>query len=172
MKNKIVLMGYMASGKSTVAQLLASKLNFMVVDLDDYITKTTGLKINEIFKLKGEIYFRNLESRFLKELLQQKKQFVLALGGGTPCYGDNLKVIKEQAYSIYINLPITTLVKRLETEKHQRPLIANLNDTNLIKFVSKHLFERQVYYNQAQIIIPAKGLKPEEICQKIIKQLN
>jgi len=172
MKNKIVLMGYMGSGKSTIARLLAVKLNYVAIDLDSLIEQRTGMKIPEIFKQKGEIYFRKLESRFLNELLQQKKQFVLALGGGTPCYAYNIKIIKNQAFSVYINLPVATLVDRLKTEKEQRPLVAHLNNKDLTEFVAKHLFERQTYYNEAQIIIHAKGLSLENICNKIIKQLG
>jgi len=172
MKNKIILMGYMASGKSTIAHLLADKLNCDAIDLDSFIEQKTGMKIPEIFKQKGEIHFRKLESRFLHKLLQQNNQFVLALGGGTPCYANNIISINKQAFSVYINLPVANLVERLKTEKHQRPLVAHLKDKDLTEFVAKHLFERQAYYNKAQIIIPAKELRPEEICKKIIEQIN
>jgi len=165
-------MGYMASGKSTIAKQLAKKLYFEAIDLDDYIVQKTGLEISEIFNQKGEVYFRNLESRYLNEILQQKNDFVLALGGGTPCYGNNLKTIKEQAFSIYIKLPINDLAARLKIEKHQRPLVAHLNDTDLTAYVAKHLFERQVFYSQANIIISAAGLSTDVICKNITKQLT
>jgi len=172
MKNKIVLMGYMSSGKSTIAKVLAKRLHFKAIDLDDYIVKKTGLEISEIFNNNGEVYFRKIESSYLNEILLQKEDFVLALGGGTPCYANNLKTIKKQAFSFYINLPINVLVERLKTEKLRRPLVAHLNDKDLSEYIAKHLFERQVFYNQANIIIPAEGLNPETICENIIAQLS
>lgn len=171
MKNKIVLMGYMASGKSTIAALLANKLNYEAIDLDDFIEQKAGIKVNDIFNQKGEIHFRKLESLFLDEILHKKDKIVLAVGGGTPCYANNIKIINKLATSVYIKLPISNLVERLKPERQQRPLVAHLNDKDLKEFVAKHLFERQNFYNQADIILPAQGLTPLETCKNILEKL-
>jgi len=107
---KIVLLGYMASGKSTVSRLLAKKLGLNAIDLDDYIIKKEGASVGDIFKNKGEIYFRVQENKYLLELLNSDKSFVLALGGGTPCYANNMALIKEYAISIYLKANLITLV--------------------------------------------------------------
>ena len=83
----------MASGKSTIGKEVSKKLYMNFIDLDAYIVKRESQSISAIFKVKGEIYFRSIERRYLKELLNSDGDFVLSLGGGTPCYGDNLSLI-------------------------------------------------------------------------------
>ena len=83
---KIVLLGYMASGKSTIGREISKKLDMKFIDLDDYISKREKRSISEIFKVEGEIYFRKIESSYLGEILNSKDSFILSLGGGTPCY--------------------------------------------------------------------------------------
>ena len=138
---KITLLGYMGSGKSTVGKELAHALHVPFKDLDDYIIEKEGMSIKEIFQEKGEIYFRLQESRYLKELLHAKEDLVLALGGGAPCYADNMNAIKKEALSVYLKASIPALCNRLGSEKEQRPLIAALNDAQLTEFIGKHLFE-------------------------------
>ena len=150
---KIILLGYMASGKSTISKLLAKTKNIEAIDLDDYIIEKEGKSIKEIFKNKGEIYFRFQENKYLKELLKNNKSFVLALGGGTPCYANNMQLIQENAKSIYLRANLNTLLDRLQKEKSNRPLIASLNDKKLKEFIAKHLFERAPFYEQANQII-------------------
>ena len=101
---KIVLLGYMASGKSSIGKKLAKILNVPFVDLDDLISEKEKLSIPEIFKTKGEIYFRKKEIENLENFFQKDK-FVLAVGGGTPCYGNNMDLINDNSISIYSNLP-------------------------------------------------------------------
>ncbi len=146
---KIILLGYMASGKSTISKLLAKKLQIEAIDLDDYIVEKEGLSVNDVFKTKGEIYFRLQENKYLLELLKNKNSFVLALGGGTPCYANNMDLIKNEPNSIYLKANLNTLFDRLIKEKESRPLISSLNDEKLKEFIAKHLFERGQFYEQA-----------------------
>lgn len=148
---KIILLGYMASGKSTIGRFLAEKKHIPFIDLDEYIEKREGKTVSEIFELKGEIYFRKQEHVFLKELLEKKEDFILSLGGGTPCYAGNMDVLLnfKNVKSVYLKTSINTIVDRLRNEKSQRPLVARLNKEELAEFVAKHLFERSYYYNQA-----------------------
>lgn len=150
---KIILLGYMASGKSTISKLLAKKLQIEAIDLDDYIVEKEGLNINDIFKTKGEIYFRLQENKYLLELLNNKNNFVLALGGGTPCYANNMDLIMKMRNSIYLKANLNTLFDRLKNEKEDRPLISSLNDEKLKEFIAKHLFERGQFYGQASHIV-------------------
>lgn len=146
---KIILLGYMASGKSTISKSLGSILNVEAMDLDDYISEREGVSIKDIFKTRGEIYFRKQESIYLSELLSSSKNFVLALGGGTPCYANNIELIKDQSCSFYLKANLNTLFARLRSEKQDRPLVSELNDEKLKEFIAKHLFERSPFYDQA-----------------------
>ncbi len=150
---KIILLGYMGCGKSTVAKALQEAFDSKALDLDDYIIEKEGLSISEIFAAKGEIYFRKQENKYLIELLESKKSFILALGGGTPCYANNIEFIKKEAKSFYLKGKIDTLFQRLRQENSSRPLISELNDEKLKEFIAKHLFERAPFYEQANHII-------------------
>jgi shikimate kinase len=165
---KIVLLGYMASGKSTIGREISKKLDMKFIDLDDYISKREKRSISEIFKVEGEIYFRRIESLYLGEILNSKDSFILSLGGGTPCYSNNMELIlNSDASSIYIKASIKTLVSRLIAEKNKRPLVADLEDDKLIEFVAKHLFERRFFYEQASITINTEDKSTEEITTEI-----
>lgn len=165
---KIVLLGYMASGKSTIGREISKKLDMKFIDLDDYISKREKTSISEIFKVKGEIYFRRIESLYLREILNSKDRFILSLGGGTPCYSNNMELIlNSEASSIYIKAGIKTLVSRLTAEKNKRPLVAELEDDKLVEFVAKHLFERRFFYEQASMTVNTEDKSTEEITTEI-----
>ena len=165
---KIVLLGYMASGKSTIGREISKKLDMKFIDLDDYISKREKRSISEIFKVEGEIYFRRIESSYLSEILNSKDSFILSLGGGTPCYSNNMELIlNSEASSIYIKADIKTLASRLTAEKNKRPLVAYLKDDKLIEFVAKHLFERRFFYEQASITVHTEDKSIEEIITEI-----
>lgn len=170
----VILIGYMASGKSSVGKILAEKLKFGFIDLDDYIEAKEQDSIKNIFKKKGEIYFRKLETNYLNEVLGKQDNVVLSLGGGTPCYGNNMDYIKrdENAKSIYFKTSIPTLVDRLKTEKAQRPLIAHIeSDEMLVEFIGKHLFERSQFYNLAEITVTTDNKTKEQIVEDVLLAL-
>jgi shikimate kinase len=170
---EIVLMGYMGSGKSTIGKSMAKKNNLEFIDLDHYIELQEKQSINAIFKNKGEIYFRLQEAKYLQEILHSKTNFVLSLGGGTPCYANNTEVIaKSNGISIYLKAKIPTLHQRLKNESSNRPLIASLNDEDLYEYIGKHLFERAPFYEQADVNISIDGKNIDEICIEIQKQLH
>ncbi|WP_375241048.1 shikimate kinase [Polaribacter sp.] len=170
---KIILLGYMASGKSTIGREASKKLNTNFIDLDDYISNREKMTISEIFKNKGEIYFRIKENKYLKEILDSEEDFILSLGGGTPCYAGNMDLIKAStATSIYIKASIKTLVDRLKNEKNTRPLVSELTDDKLSEYVAKHLFERRFFYEQADTTINSDNLTSKEVVTEIKKLLN
>ncbi len=164
----------MGSGKSLLGLKIANKLNYKAIDMDACIEKKENLSIPKIFLLKGEIVFRKLETTYLKEVLAKDENFVLSLGGGTPCYGNNLKLVQENqdTISIYLQTGIDELVKRLFKEKEKRPLIAHLETHEELKdFIGKHLFERNFYYNQADLIIKTDDKIPDAIAEEIMTKL-
>ena len=170
----IVLLGYMGSGKSTVGQLLAqnSKTNFL--DLDEYIEQNQQATIAEIFKSKGEIVFRKLESEAVKDLINQSDNLVLALGGGTPCYGDTMSFLLQHpnVITVALNISIKNLSERLVKEKAKRPLIASIKDEDIPEFIAKHLFERSFFYNQAEIRIQTDSLSVSETVATILTKIT
>ena len=170
---KIIVLGYMASGKSTIGKEVSKKLDMNFIDLDVYISEQEKKSISEIFKIKGEIYFRKIENLYLKELLNNEGDFVLSLGGGTPCYANNMELIQSsKAKSIYIQASIPTLVTRLIKEKSTRPLVADLENEKITEFVAKHLFERRFFYEQAALTMNTENKTIQEIVLEINRALN
>jgi len=158
----------MGSGKSTVGKILAEALQLDFLDLDSYIEKEEGATIPELFETKGEIYFRKKENLYLDRILKEKNQLVLATGGGTPCYGNNMDVIRNGTRNVfYLKVSIGELVKRLSDQKSERPLIKNIPDSHLPEFIGKHLFERRFFYEKAWHSLSSDGKQAEEIAMEI-----
>ena len=175
MKKNIILIGYMGSGKSAVGREIASSNSMKYIDLDDYIEEREGKSIATIFKTKGEIYFRKKETAYLNELINKNNNLLLSLGGGTPCFGNNINVVNtlENGISIYLQTSIAELSKRLFAERSKRPLIAHTKDKEeLSEFIAKHIFERAVYYNQANYTVKTDGKPIADIASKIINIVN
>ena len=169
---KIILLGYMGSGKSTIAGLLAGKKQLSFFDLDQIIEQLEQMAITSIFKEKGEIYFRKTEHQCFKEMMQSDASFVLSLGGGTPCYANNHEFLNgDGIISIYLKLSIDSLCKRLQEDSATRPLISDKSPEALKDFVAQHLFERSYYYNQATHTLNTEGKSPDEIVDAIEKLL-
>ena len=166
---KIVLLGYMASGKSSVGKKVAEMLSVPFVDLDILISEKEKLSIQDIFKNKGEIYFRKKEIEYLNDFLIEKDNFILAVGGGTPCYGDNMDLINNNSKSIYLKSSIQSIYNKLTNKKnkHKRPLISEINNKDLKEFIAKHLFERSPFYEQAHYTVITDNKSKKEIAQEI-----
>jgi shikimate kinase len=165
---KIILLGYMGCGKSTIAKLLANFTAISCLDLDEIIEKQENSSIKKLFFDKGEIYFRKLEHQMLSDLFQNQDSFILSLGGGTPCYSNNHEFLNmENVISIYLNASVETLYERLHNSNSERPLIANKSPEDMKEFIAKNLFDRSYYYNQAQYKINVDGKSTEEIIAEI-----
>ena len=166
---KIILLGYMGSGKTTIGIQLARKLFLNFTDLDDFIEEKEQQSIKEIFKQKGEIYFRKIEHKYLKQFINENESYVLSLGGGTPCYAGNLDLIlkNKKSLSFYLRGSIPTLFKRLSENKFKRPLISDLSDDQLTEYIAKHLFERSLFYDKATHKISIDNKEIQEIVTEI-----
>lgn len=169
---KIVVLGYMGSGKTTIAKLLSEKLKLDALDLDEIIEKRLNMSIKSIFDTKGEIYFRKVEHQVLSELMANDEAFILSLGGGTPCYaGNHLLLNKNGIVSIYLKASIETLYMRLQHNIANRPLLRNMEKEEMQEFIAKHLFDRSYFYNQATIKVGVDGKNPQEVIAEIETKL-
>ncbi len=172
---KIFLAGYMGSGKSLLGKQLAKRLNHDFIDLDDQVEVMEGISIHNIFSEKGELYFRKLETKVLKDVLEDTSDLVVSLGGGTPCYGKNLELIKETPKTkiIYLKASVEELTRRLFPEKIHRPVISHLETREALEeFIRKHMFERGYYYHQSDIIVNVDNAEPEDILNEIMEKLK
>jgi shikimate kinase len=173
MNDKIILLGYMGVGKSTIGKLLAQKTGKSFFDLDEIISQQEGKSISDLFASKGEIYFRKVEHQVLQAVLDAQSNFVLSLGGGTPCYAQNhLLYARTDCQSIYLKASISTLQERAVAERTQRPILRSIPENELEEFIAKQLFERSYYYNQTSFTVHVDQKSPAEICQELIKILG
>ena len=169
---KVVLLGYMASGKTIIANKLSKKQQLNFIDLDDYIVAKEKLSIPEIFSEKGEITFRLLENKYLKEILSTKDNFILSVGGGTPCYANNMDLIVNNSISIFLKASIETIYTRIIGEKSKRPLVANISNDKLKEFIAKHLFERSAFYNQSKFSVDVNNKSVNDIVNEIVAYIE
>jgi shikimate kinase len=169
--SKIYLIGYMGSGKSTAGKKLANKMGYEFIDMDAFIETEYQLSIPEIFKTKGESGFRQLEREAL-QTLSTKDGVVIACGGGTPCFNDNMDVMKASGITVYLKLSVDVLVSRLLVAKEQRPLIANKTEAELRTFITRQLEVREDFYRNAHYIVKGKDLNVDELVTFIQEQVG
>ncbi|RZJ34173.1 MAG: shikimate kinase [Flavobacterium sp.] len=170
---KVILAGYMGSGKSATAQILQQITGFELINLDRLIEQKAGLSVNDIFKKKGEMYFRKLEHESLKDCLVLDQNAILDLGGGTPCYYNNMKLIlASDTISFYLKTSIATLQSRLDREHFSRPLLKNCSSLELTEFIAKHLFERRPYYEMCNHTVTTDDKSPALIADAIASILR
>lgn len=168
MVEKVILVGYMASGKSTVAKILAENRGLTALDLDILIEEREKMSIKNIFKTKGELYFRKVEHSIFKEILNSEGSFVLSTGGGTPCYAQNhLLLQKDGITSVYLQTALDVLYARLSVLKSERPLLNSIQNDELHEFIAKHLFERSYFYQHARHTMKTENHSPNEIAKLI-----
>lgn len=168
----IYLTGFMGCGKSTLGKKLAGFLNTDFVDLDKYISLVENKSVDEIFETLGETYFRNAESQSLEKISAHKSPQVIALGGGTICFNNNLNFIKTNGILIYIELSTKTLLNRLQNSKETRPLIKNLTPRQLENFVEIKLAERLPFYTKAHITLNGLNLSAQQIANNLFEFLK
>lgn len=163
---KIFLVGYMLCGKSTVGKRLAKKLGYDFADTDKIIENKYRLSVERIFEKYGEQTFRLLEKEILEEV-KSLDNIVIATGGGLPCFGDNMKTLKQIGRTIYLKMSAKSIIARHKHSKRPRPLLKDKDDEQLLDFVSKNLEEREFFYQQADIIIRGESIDIAEIIAKI-----
>ena len=152
----IVLIGYMGSGKTAVGKELSNLMNLPFIDLDTVIEKEENKSIDKIFSENGELYFRNLENKYLNNILRGSDIKIISLGGGTPCYFNAINILNnnKNIVTVFLRSSAEILAERLFKEIDKRPKIKFLTSKkNLVDYIRKHLFERNQFYNQSKYVI-------------------
>ena len=170
---KVVLIGLPGSGKSTFGKQLAKELGFPFLDLDQLIEERYQLKISDIFSIHGEGTFREWESLVLQDTLKQDRAYILASGGGTPCFNDNMDLINSQGISVYLDVPLGSISRRLQTSKaQQRPLFQGLDQGEITLKIKSLLVTREYFYNQAKIKLSGEDFSAELLLVELISRLK
>jgi len=167
---KLFLIGYMGAGKTTVGRIMAEKANCSFIDIDSFIENRYNKAITKIFEEKGEAGFREIEHRALQEI-SAYENIVVSTGGGLPCFFDNMELMNKKGITIYLKENIDELTKRLNSSKQNRPLIKEKNLEELQKFIEESLKERELFYNQANIIFEVKKCTTKQAMNQWVKEL-
>ncbi len=152
MARTLFLIGFMASGKSSLGKKLAKHFEMDFIDLDEEIERVEKKTINQIFEENDEDYFREVEAKVLRSMDLENK--VIATGGGTPIFHHNMAFMKESGAVAYLVVPTEIIIGRLRQNKEERPLVKDLSDEELTAFVEQSLEQRKVIYAKADILIP------------------
>lgn len=159
---RIYLIGYMGAGKTTASKKMARLTGFACYDLDELFEEKYKINISDFFNKYGENLFRKLESQLLKDTVKFKN-VIIATGGGTPCFYDNMTWMNEHGVTIYLQMHPKSIYQRLIASKRKRPLVAAKSPEELLIFIQDHLRQRNIFYSQAKIIIKAESLNLEEL---------
>lgn len=163
---RIILIGFMGVGKTTIGKIISKKLNLNFIDMDDYIETIEGKSIPKIFKQYDEVYFRNLETKTLKELIK-KDNIVISTGGGVVSRKENLKLLQKEKKVIFLDGNTQTILKHLNNEINKRPLLTN--SINIQETISNLLNERYKKYNSiCDIKIDVNEKNIEELVSQIL----
>ena len=145
---RIILIGFMAAGKTTLGKALARDLNLQFIDLDHYIEGRYHCTMSQLFAERGEEAFRQIERNMLHEVAEFEN-VVISTGGGTPCFFDNMAYMNAQGTTVFLEAAVDTIHTRLTIARTQRPLVANKNSDELRQYITEMLERRKPYYTQA-----------------------
>ena len=168
---RIFLIGFMASGKSTIGKKLANKLNLPFVDLDTYIEKKFNTTIRFLMYEKGQEEFRIIEKEALSEVIEKYKDAIISTGGGTPCFFDNMERMRKNGTTIYLEMDVPTLVNRLRNAKKDRPLIWGKSKEDLTIYAKELMNKRKSDYEQADFKVDGKNLNVKTMVDLIHKKV-
>ncbi len=162
----VYLLGFMGSGKSTLGAKVARRIGYSFHDLDTIIEEKQGKSISRLFEEAEESGFRAIEKEALHDTFLLKNT-IIACGGGTPCFFDNMEKMNHNGLTVYLRLSPGSLFHRLAPQKLQRPLIASMPDLPLMEYIIRESESREVFYSQAGLIMKGENLKPEELAMEI-----
>ena len=159
---KIFLIGFMGSGKTHWGRIWAQQFGMEFFDLDEMIAQQERKTVDAIFEQDGEDHFRKTETALLRTLLK-KDHGIIACGGGTPCFHDNMQWMNSNGTTIYLQATPGQIVERIENEKDKRPLLKDIDPKELLSFIGQKLTEREPFYNSSQIIMPVDKLNTDSL---------
>lgn len=156
----------MGSGKSSAGQKIASLLGYGFTDLDTLIEQGAGMSITEIFSRHGEEWFRKREREVLHQTVKLE-DYVIACGGGTPCYFDNMDFMKREGRTCYLEMEASQLASRLRSSGAKRPLIKDIAENELVPWIEKKLEGRRGFYELAEITVSGFSIDYRELTGRL-----
>src|SRR5687767_7333769 len=160
---KVFLIGFMGSGKTHWGRKLSEKLSLPFFDLDEQVEAHEGKTIPEIFSQSGEEHFRLAEKDALHIITESHDSFIMACGGGTPCYFNNIDYMSREGTTVWLSTALNVLHERLLKEKENRPLLKGLSEDQLRGFIAKKYADRKIFYEQADIIINEEEIELDQL---------
>ena len=168
---RVILIGYMGSGKTTVGKALSKETGMMFYDLDWYIESRMHKSVSQIFAEKGEEGFRKIEYNMLHEVAEFE-DVIISCGGGTPCFFDNIDYLNQQGEVVYLKASPETLYKHLLMAKIERPLLKDKSADELIAYITEHLKQREPFYEKARHILDVNVLDDYDKIKISVQQLR
>lgn len=167
---RIFLLGYMGAGKTTLGKALAKEMNLPFIDLDWHIEGRFHKTVQELFAERGEAGFRELEKQMLHEVAEFE-DVIISVGGGTPCFFDNMEFMSEKGNTVFLNVGVDVLFRRLRVATQSRPLLRGKSDEELKSFIAQALANRKEHYEKAQYIFNAEELESHEQIKETVERL-
>jgi shikimate kinase len=168
---RIILIGYMGAGKTTVGKALAQELGITFYDLDWYISSRMRKTIAQIFEERGEDGFRQIERNMLHEVAEFE-DVIISCGGGTPCFYDNIDYMNQQAPVVYLKAEPEVLYKHLAMSKNDRPLLRGKSQEELITFIREQLEKRNPFYSKARYTLDVSLMDDYTKIKESVAQLR
>lgn len=168
---RIILLGYMGAGKTTLGMALARQTGLPFYDLDWYIEERFHQTIPQLFEKYGEKGFREIEKEMLHEVAEFEN-VIISVGGGTPCFFDNMAYMNEQAQTVYLEATPEVLQQHLAMSKTERPLLKNKTQEEVCRFIADSLEQRKPYYEQARYRFNTSLLSDNEKIQDSVQKLR
>ena len=168
-KKLVFICGFMGCGKTTQGKKLAKEMGYYFIDLDDYISNQYDKTITELFKEVGEKQFRTIETKALNECIANNVKALIAVGGGTPCFNDNMSAMVNSGKVVYLKMDADALYNRLFNAKQDRPLIKDKENEEMLLYIENLLKTREVFYSKSQIITSGVTVDIDELMKDILK---
>ncbi len=168
---RIFLIGYMGAGKTTLGKAFARAMGLTFIDLDWYIEERFHKTIRELFTERGEDAFRDLEKRMLHEVAEFE-DVVISVGGGTPCFFDNVDYMNAAGDTVFLDVDVKVLFRRLKVAKQQRPILDGKDDEELMAFIGDALQKRLPFYMKANHVFNGEMLEDRRQIQQSVERLK
>jgi len=168
---RIFLLGFMGAGKTTLGKAFSKAMQLEFIDLDNYIEGRFHKTVRQIFEDRGEEGFRQIEKNMLHEVAEFE-DVVVSVGGGTPCFFDNMEYMNRQGQTVYLKCSDEVLTRRLKLGRDKRPLLKGKSDEELMDYVHQTVTKRAIYYEQAQLCMDGGFLESRQQISDSIEELR